>query len=153
MALNIVAIREAIAAVVESAVSNSEHPANVYAYPTDSPALPAIMLLPAPFDDGAYVNYWGTFSRSVCAIGLRLELRVPGNDIDSARVLDVYLSELIPDVIDGLLGAAADPTLGGLCESVLPRSGAVPARFAAADDLNRTWLSSSVALEVQARRS
>ena len=96
------------------------------------------------------MNYYGTFGNHMCAIGLRLEVRVSANDEDAARTLDTYMSTIIPDVLTAI---DADPTLGGLCQSVFGRDSTVPAEFAPAEGDTRTWLSASVAFEVLARRS
>lgn len=143
-------IREALAAVVREVVNSGPLPANIEAYPVDSPMLPAILVQPAPFENGQYVNYWGSFGAHLCAIGLRLELRVDGNDIDSAKTLDTYLSVIVPLILAAI---EADPTLGGSCATVLGRDSAVPGRFAPAEGDTRTWLSSSVAFEIHARRA
>jgi hypothetical protein len=152
MALNITAIREALASVVTQACTDTGYTPNVYAYPPDSPLTPAVMVMPAPFDNGQYVNYWGTFARSLCAVGLRLEVRIGGNDVDSQKTLDEYLSTVVPAIIAELT-LEANKTLGGNCEVVHLRDASVPGRFAPAEGETRTWLSSSVPIEVHARRS
>lgn len=143
-------IRDALATLVSTAVTASSKSANVYAYPPESPELPAMMILPAPFEDGSYVNYWGSFGRHLYAVGLRLELRIPGTEVDAARTMDVYLSTVMPAIIEAL---KANPTLSGACETILLRSGAVPGRFAPSEaETARTWLASSVPIEVHARK-
>lgn len=148
--MNIGAIREALAAVVQIVTDSSEHPANVHAYPSGTPLMPAVLVFPAPFEDGQYVNYWQSYGDNLCAVGLRLEVRISANDEDAARTLDTYLSTIIPDILTEI---KADPTLGGVCEVVLGRDSTVPAEFAPAEGDARTWLSSSVAFEIRARRS
>lgn len=148
--MNIATIREALQTVVLAGVVASNNTANVYAYPPESPELPAVMILPAPFENGEYVNYWGSFGRHLYAVGLRLELRIAGTEVDAARTLDDYLSTAMPAIIDAI---KANPTLSGACETVLLRSGAVPGRFAPSEaETARTWLASSVSIEVHARK-
>lgn len=149
MALDITAIREKLAVVIESVVESSEYPANVQAYPSGTPPMPAWLIFPAPFENGQYVNYWGTFGNHMCAVGLRIEIRVSSNDVDAARQLDLYLSTVMPDIIETI---TADPTLGGVAESVFLRDAAVPGVFAPAEGDTRTWLSASIAVEVHQRR-
>ena len=148
--MNIEAIREALADLVRGVTDASEYPANVHAYPSGVPIMPAVLVLPAPDVEGQYVNYWQSYGDNLAAIGLRLEVRVSANDEDAARTLDTYLSTIIPAV---LAAVKADQTLGGTCETVLGRDCTVPAEFAPAEGDTRTWLSASVAFEIRARRS
>lgn len=148
--MDIGAIREALADKVKIVTDASDHPANVHAYPINTPNMPAVLVLPAPFEDGQYVNYWQSYGAHLCAVGLRLEVRISANDVDAARTLDTYLSTIIPDILTEIMG---DPTLGGVCETVLGRDSTVPAEFAPAEGDARTWLSASVAFEIRARRS
>lgn len=150
MALDIGAIREALAAKVKAITDACEHPANVYAHPSGSPLTPAVLVLPNAHLDGQYVDYWQSSGQNpLCAIGLRLEVRVGTNEKDAAKVVDYYLSTVIPQVIAAL---ESDRTLSGTCEAWLPRAAVVPAEFGLEGE-TRTWLSSSVAIEVRARRS
>lgn len=148
--MNIGAIREALAAVVQRVTDSSEYPANVYAYPSGVPLMPAVLILPAPDVDGQYVNYWQSFGDNLAALGLRVEVRISANDEDAARTLDTYLSTIVPDILTEI---KADRTLGGVCEDVLGRDCTVPAEFAPAEGDTRNWLSSSVAFEIRVRRS
>lgn len=147
--MDITAIREALAAKVKAITDACQYPANVQAHPKGVPNMPAVLVLPNAFEGGQYVDYWQSYGQNLCAIGLRLEVRVSANDVDAAKVMDYYLSTVIPEVLAALL---ADPTLGGVCETWLPRASSVPAEFGN-DGETRTWLSSSVAIEVHARRS
>lgn len=149
--MDIRAIREALEAKVKAVTDACEHPANVYAYPSGSPPTVAVLVLPNPDENGQYVNYWQSYGENLCAIGLRLEVRVGANEVDAAKVLDYYLSTVIPQV---LVALESDRTLGGTCSAWLPRDASVPGQFAPADgDVAKSWLSSSVAIEVRARRS
>ena len=148
--MNISAIRGALADLVKVVTDSSEYPANVYAYPSGVPSMPAVLVLPAPDVDGQYVNWWQSFGDNMAAVGLRLEVRISANDEDAARTLDHYLSKIIPDVLAEI---KANPTLGGVCEVVHGRDCTVPAEFAPAEGDTRNWLSSSVAFEILVRRS
>ena len=149
MALDLVAIREALASVIDAAVNTGTDKANVYAYPPGDPTLPAVLIFPRAFDQGAYVTYHGTFSRSVCQIGLRIELRADGNDIDGARKLDTWLGTAGSVLVEALI---TNPTLGGAVETIKLGGSTVPGKFAPSETDPRTWQSSSMELEIYARR-
>ena len=149
--LSVPAIREALATQIKSWLDASDQPANVYAYPPDSPQLNAVLILPA-VADGNYVAYHGSYgTNAVCPLGFRIELRCAGGQIDGAKAMDLYLSSGNPEsVFDALF---ADVTLGGAIQTLLVSGASPPAPYQSADPTeSRTWLSSSFDVQVRARR-
>lgn len=157
MGLSIADIRDAVATCVGNVLESSEQRVNAYGYPPDSPELDALLVLPRAGEDGNYVNYHRSFGTTttggngaLCEIGLTLELRVGGGQIDAARKMDLFLSAgNAESVVDALL---ADPTLAGVIQTLQIGGASAPGWFAPADGTAREWLSSSLALTILARR-
>lgn len=143
MALDMAAIREALATQIYDRLSGSNRPASVYDYPPDSPELPAVLIRPRT-GTPEYIQYHQSFSQNVqgdgalAGIELEVEVRVGGWDVDSHRAMDDYLSTgTEASVINAI---EADPTLGGALENCWVRAVAAPVSVIPADGV-REWLS------------
>jgi hypothetical protein len=100
-------IREALSVTIRNGIGRQT---NVYAYPVEDPAPPAVTIEP----DATYVDYWSSMGgRGLSIIRFVLVLEPGGNDLPSAlRRLDDYLS-LGTGNSSSLVGAVmADRTLG-----------------------------------------
>lgn len=154
MALDLVALRSALKTQIKNALDASATPANVYDYPPDSPELPAVLIRPRT-NTPTYVQYHQSFASTnqgdgaLAGIELEIEVRTGGWDIDSARVMDRYLSTgTAASIINAV---EADKTLGGEIESCWIRAAAAPARFTSTDGA-REWLSATFEFEGYERR-
>ena len=154
MALDLGAIRNALADQIRAALAVSGREANVYAYPPDSPELPAVMIRPR---EGAaeYVQYHQTFSSNeqgdgaLAGIELDIVVRVGGWDIDAQIAMDDYLSTgTAASVINSV---ESDKTLGGAIETCWMRAVGAPVRFMPADGV-REWLEARFEFEGYERR-
>jgi hypothetical protein len=138
MALNIGAIRAALAAQIQSHVSRG---VNVYdGYTPASPTPPCVLITPNP---DVYITYHATFSQTGLAIvHLRLTIAVPpGPDTDGQKTLDEFLSAgtgQSNSVLDAIL---TDKTLGGTAGDCVVQS---------VEFLGRIYLSENVDQQVQA---
>lgn len=138
MALNLVEIRQALAAQIRLNVSRG---VNVYdGYTPASPSLPAILITPDP---DVYLTYHATFAQTgMAVVHLRLTVAVPpGPDTDGQRVLDEFLSAgsgLPNSVLDAVL---VDKTLDGTVGDCVVQS---------VEYLGRIYLSENVDQQVQA---
>lgn len=90
MALNVGAIRTALATKIAAAYSGS-FSINTHDYPPEAPMLPCVLIRTAP-GDGA-INYHETFGTNGQAhVDLEVEVRIPGWDVDAAKTCDKVLS-------------------------------------------------------------
>ena len=150
MSLNIATIRTALKTQLATALNASTQPLNVYDYPPDTPSLNALLILPAPSEDGKYIHYHGTFGpNSQCTIGLRLELRVDGGQIDAAKQMDLYLSSGNAESVTSAL--EADVTLSGAVGNIYGAGWTTPAWFRG-DDGVKTWYAATFDLDIRKAR-
>ncbi len=143
MALDVGAIRLALAEQIRVALVDSSRPANVYAYPPSSPELPAVLIRPRT-NSAEYIQYHESFSSNengdgaLAGIELEIEVRTGGWDEDSQIAMDAYLSSGLPESI--VTAVEADKTLGGAVESCWVRAAGAPVPLLPADGV-REWLS------------
>ena len=150
MSLNIATIRTALKTQLATALNASTQPLNVYDYPPDTPSLNALLILPAPSEDGKYIHHHGTFGpNSLCTIGLRLELRVDGGQIDAAKQMDLYLSSGNAESVTTAL--EADKTLSGAVADTYGDGWSTPAWFQGADGV-KTWYAATFDLVLRKNR-
>ncbi len=154
MALDLAAIRNALAAQIRDALTASSREANVYGYPPDSPELPAVMIRPRE-GTAEYVQYHETFSSNeqgdgaLAGIELEIVVRVGGWDIDAQIAMDDYLSTgTAASIINAV---ESDKTLGGAVESCWIRATNAPTRFVPGDGV-REWLEARFEFEGYERR-
>jgi hypothetical protein len=154
MALDLGAIRTALADQINTALAGSGRPANVFAYPPNSPELPAVLIRPR-IGTGTYVQYHQSFANTIrgdnalAGIELEIEVRVGGWDIDADIAMDAYLSTgVASSIIDAV---ETDPTLGGTIESCWIRAVAAPLRLIPEDGV-REYTSTRFELEAYERR-
>lgn len=154
MALDLAAIREALAQQIRDALIQSGRQANVYAYPPDSPELPAVLIQPRA-GTGTYVQYHQSFSLNaqgdgaLAGIELEIEVRVGGFLSESDRAMDDYLST---GTDASLINAVeADKSLGGAVESCWIRAVAAPRRYVN-EDGTREYLAATFEFEAYERR-
>lgn len=154
MALDLGAIRTALQDQVTAALNASDRPANVYAYPPNSPELPAILIRPRS-GTGEYVQYHQSFASNIrgdnalAGIELEIEVRVGGWDVDAEIAMDDYLSTgVAASIIDAV---EADPTLGGVIEACWIRAVQAPVRLIPEDGV-REYLSTRFEWEGYERR-
>jgi hypothetical protein len=152
--LSLATIRDTVATVVGAVVNGSASTINCSGYPTNSPELPALLVLPRAGAGGKYVDYHRTMHNAagaLCEIALTIEVRVGpgGDDPGAARQLDSYLSTgATTSIFDALM---ANTTLSGAIESLIVGGWSVPAWFKESEESARTWLSSSMELTIKAR--
>lgn len=150
MSLSIATIRTALKTQLAAAINASTQTLNVYDYPPDTPELSALLILPNPSEDGKYIHYHGTFGpNSQCTIGLRLELRVDGGQIDAAKQMDIYLSSGNAESVTSAL--EADKTLSGAVGDIYGAGWSPPAWFQGADGA-KTWYAATFDLEIRKAR-
>jgi hypothetical protein len=146
MALDLVAIRQGLAARIRDGVSRE---INVYdGYVPANPSPPCVIITPAP----AYIEFGQTFRDPRCAVELLVwVLAAPGVETDGQRLLDQFLSRGAGQQNSIYDAIQIDPTLGG----VIPRESLV---VTGAEYLNRflfgdaagalDWASISVSISV-----
>ena len=154
MALDLNEIRTALETQIATALNAPSRPANVYAYPPDSPELPAVMIHPRS-NTATYVQYHRSFStnaagdNALAGIELEIEVRVGGWDIDAQIAMDAYLSTATAASI--IKAVETDKTLGGVIESCWIRAVAAPSRFIPEDGV-REYLAARFEFEAFERR-
>lgn len=154
MALDLAEIRQALETVITAALNSSSRPANVYAYPPDSPELPAVLIRPRQ-NTATYVQYHKSFSsnqqgdNALAGIELEIEVRAGGWDIDAQMAMDAWLSTgTAASIINAV---EADKTLGGVIESCWIRAVGAPQRFIPEDGV-REYLAARFEFEGFERR-
>ncbi len=153
MALDLYAIRTALADQIKAALQGTGRDANVYAYPPDSPASPAVLIRPRG-GTPTYVQYHQSFSMNeqgdgaLAGIELEIEIRVGGSEVDAQIAMDDYLSTgTAASIVNAV---EADKTLGGAVESCWIRAVGGPLRFV--QDEAREWLAALLEFEAYERR-
>lgn len=147
MALNLREFREALKDQLKATLDASSRPANVYAYPPDSPELPAVLIRHRP---GAMIDYHVTMSAvALTASEWEVEVRVGGWDIDAEMAIDDYLSTGTDcSIIDAI---EDDRTLGALPLDVWVRASSAPVRVLTEDGA-REWLAARFEIQLHERR-
>lgn len=145
MALDLASFRAALAAQINSYISGSEYPANVYDYAPDSPALNAVIIRPKPSDD--FIAYRGTFGANALTTSTwEIEVRC-SNSMDGDKAMDCYMSTGTPaSIIDAI---DTDRTLGGVVGDCTIMSASSPTIF---DSGDRSWLAARFTLELREAR-
>lgn len=155
--MDISTVRGALAEWLTGYLDLSSVPVNGYGYPPDSPQLNALIVLPrVDPETGGYVDYHRSFGSTttdatgaLCQVGLTVELRTGGGQIDAPKAMDLLLSCGNPEsIVDALL---SDPTLGGAIQTLALGACTAPAWFGDVDG-TRTWLSASLPLTIWTRR-
>lgn len=121
MALDLVAIHEALAGQIDAAVID----AHIYAHVPGAPLFPFIAIA----GDVEYVNYWGTFSdggnkpvRLTVVVGV-----AKGPGPEAQRTLDEFLSSGAGYESTSIVDAIhADKTLGGVIDDCVVRGASGP---------------------------
>lgn len=139
MALDLGAIRNALAEQIQARLDDSDYRANCYGYAPDSPELPAVIVRPKQ-NDGRYVQFHETFSdHAISGVEMEIEVRVkstaPG--ADDQRALDAYCSTGTTASI--LNAVESDLSIGGTVQNVMVRGVTSPRYFAAAAE-GREWV-------------
>ena len=154
MALDLNTIRTALDTRITAAINASSRPANIYAYPPDSPELPAIMIRPRT-GTATYVQFHKSFSNTtqgdnaLVGIELEIEVRVGGWDIDAQIAMDAYLGTATTASIINAI--ESDKTLGGVVESCWVRAVNAPSRYLPEDGV-REYLAAKFEFEAFGRR-